>query len=171
MNRPAHFMIGLLCVGVLVGGCARAKMQDNAAKVAAAVGELREDVDSQQRIRTELARSGVERLARGEAELAAQKASRTANQPRVREGIEPLLLHSQAVREGADPRFVPTIASEVERRETSVEYRHRVDDLEALRALLERLAVGSIRGEIELYLQVGGAAAEAAKTKWTEAHE
>src|SRR5690606_28385059 len=155
-------------VAVFTFGCARAKMQASAAAVADAVDQLRADVESQQQIRTELARTGVERLARSEAELASHEASRAANRPRLSKAAEPLLRHSEAVSESADPRFAPTIATEVERRQARVEYRQHVDELEALAALLERLSVGSIRHEIELYLELGGAAAEDAKAAWPE---
>ena len=161
----------LLCVAALACGCAHGKMQDSAAQVADAVADLRADVEDQQLIRTELARTGVERLARSEAELATQEARRVAERQRLDPAVEPLLRHSKAVSEGADPRFMDTIASEVERRETTVEYRRHVDALESLRALLEQLAAGSLRHEIGLYLEIGRAAAEAAKAEWTDAQE
>jgi hypothetical protein len=163
--RPILFMLALAC------GCARANMQDSAAQVADAVADLRADVESQQLIRTELARTGVERLARSEAELARQEASRAAERPRLNPAVEPLMRHSKAVSEGADVRFGETIATEVERRETAVEYRRHVDELEALRALLEQLAAGVLRHEIGLYLELGSAAAEAAKAQWDERQE
>jgi hypothetical protein len=150
-------------------GCAHRRMQDNAAQVADAVTELRADVERQQLIRTELARSGVERLARAEAELAHDEAARAAGRAHSDPAVEGLVRHSKAVSEGADPRFAETIASEVERRETTIEYQRHVDELESLRALLERLSVGVVRGEIELYLELGAAAADAAKAEWTQA--
>jgi hypothetical protein len=156
----------VLCI-FMTCGCARAKMQASAADVADEVAKLRSDVEIQQLIRTEIARTGVARITRGEAELAAHEANRAAARPHLSLSAEPLLRHSKAVSEGADPRFAGTIATEVERRETTAEYRQHVDELEALRALLERLSVGSIRGEIELYLELGSAAAEAAKSEWT----
>lgn len=173
MTRATLLEIGpsILCVAMLASGCARQKMQASAAQVADAVEQLRADVESQQQIRTELARTGVDRLARGEAELAQHEAARAARRSRLSKGAEPLLRHSEAVSDGADPRFVPTIATEVERREARVEYRGHVDELEALAALLERLSVGSIRGEIELYLELGSAAAQAAKAAWTQPTE
>jgi hypothetical protein len=161
----------ILCVCTLACGCARANMQDSAAQVSDAVSDLRADVEIQQLIRTELARTGVERLARGDAELAIQEASRAAARPHLDKSVEPLLRHSKAVSDGADPRFVATIASEVERRETAVEYRRHVDELESLRVLLEHLSAGSIRHEIALYLELGAAAAEAANAEWTQAQE
>jgi hypothetical protein len=167
MTMTKSSIMSMLCVAALTCGCARAKMQDSAGRVAEAVGALRADVERQQGIRTELARNGVDRLARSEAELAAHEARRAATRARLSEAADPLLRHSKAVSEAADPRFVPTIAREIERRETAIEYRRHVDELESLHALLERLAAGSIRNEIELYLEVGGAAAEAAKAAWT----
>lgn len=159
------------CMLALACGCAHGKMQDSAAQVADAVVDLRADVEDQQLIRTELARTGAERLARSEAELATQEARRTAERPHLDRDLEPLLRHSEAVSEAADPRFMDTIASEVERRETAVEYRRHVDELESLRALLEQLAAGSLRHEIGVYLELGSAAAEAAKAEWTDAQE
>jgi hypothetical protein len=162
---------GMFVVAVLMCGCAHKHMQDNAAQVADAVAELRTDVERQQLIRTEIARSGVERLARGEAELANHEAARAAARAHSSTAVEGLVRHSRAVSEGADPRFAETIATEVERRETAVEYRQHVDELESLRALLERLSVGVVRGEVELYIELGSAAAAAAKAEWTEAQE
>lgn len=167
--NPRLITIG--CVGLLACGCARAKMQASAAQVADAVVELREDVEAQQLIRTELARTSVERLARSEAELATQEARRTAERARVDPSVEPLLRHSRAVSEAADPRFAPNIASELERRETAAGYRDHVDDLQSLSTLLMQLSTGLIRQEVELYLELGAAAAEAAKAEWTQAQE
>lgn len=158
----------ILLVGLLACGCAHQKMQDSAAQVADAVADLRADVETQQLIRTELARTGVERLARSEAELARQEASRAAERPRLDPDVEPLMRHSKSVSEGADLRFGETIGTEVERRQTAVEYRRHVDELDSLRGLLEQLAAGVLRHEIELYLELGSAAAEAAKAQWDE---
>lgn len=169
--KKARTILGL---ATLACGCAHANMQDSAAQVADAVSDLRADVESQQQIRTELARTGVARLARSEAELATQEASRVAERPHLDAAVEPLLRHSKAVSDGADPRFVATIATEVERRETTVEYQRHVDELEALRALLEQLAAGVLRHEITLYLELGAAAAEAGhagKVAWDQQQE
>jgi hypothetical protein len=144
-------------------------MQETAAHVASAVDQLRADADAQQRIRTELARTGAERLVRGEAELATREASRAADQPQLDKAAIPLLDHSDAVSEGADPRFVPSIAAEVDRRDIAFASPSNGDALDALAALLERLAKGAIRDEIEVYLQLGAEATKAAKTAWTEA--
>jgi len=148
-------------------GCARAQMQGAAAQVAGAVDELRADVETHQLIRTELARSGVERVARGEAEVATREASRAAYRVQLSKAAKPLLRHSRAIAEGADPGFAPTLATEVERRETGVGYRRHVETLESLAALLERLADGALPDSIGVYLQLGAEAAEAAEGAWT----
>lgn len=161
----------LLACLVLLAGCARSKMQASAAQVAVAVDELRADVEVQQLLRTELARTGAERLARSETELARHEASAAALRPQLSKAAEPLLHHSQVVSEAGDPRFAPTIAAEVERRAVGVEYREQVGELEALGALLEHLAEGSRRADVLLYLELGAAAAKAAKGTWTEHSE
>jgi hypothetical protein len=152
-------------------GCARAKMQASAAEVAAAVDELRADVEVQQLVRTELARTAAAQVSKSKAELAVHEQSKAGDRPQLSEAAEPLLRQSQAISEGSDPRFVPSIADEVDRRGETVEYRGHVDELEALTALLERLAEGSRRAEVQLYLELGAAAAEAAKDSWTKSSE
>ncbi len=173
MNSSKHAFKHALSItlALLAAGCARSKMQQSAAQVAGEVEQLRADVEVQQLIRTEYARSGAERIARSEAELATREASRAAERPQLDESLEPLLDHSKAVSEGADPRYAPSLADEVERRMTAVEYARAVDELEALVALLERLAEGSRAADIAVYLELGAAAAEAAKTTWTETLE
>lgn len=149
-------------------GCARANMQASAGQVAHAVEDLRADVETQQLIRTELARTGVQRIARGEAEVATREASRAADRPQLSKSARPLLRHSDAVSEGADPRFAPTMAAEVERRETGIGYTRHVDALDSIGALLEYLAEGALRDDIGLYLQLGAEAAEAARGAWNK---
>lgn len=175
MTTPwLRILLVLICLSPALG-CARARMQATAAEVAGAVDQLRADIETQALIRTELARSGAERVARGEVELATRAASRAGYRARLSEADEPLLRHSQAVSqasnqassEGADPRFAPTVAVEVERRETELGYRRHVDALATLSALLERLAEGALPSEISLYLQLGGEAAQAARDAWT----
>jgi hypothetical protein len=168
MNQRNRLVILGLTLG-LVSGCARARMQEAATLVADSVDELRAGVETQQLIRTELARTGAERLARSEAEVATREAGRAAVRAKLSRAGEALLRHSQAVAESADPRFAPTIAREVERREISVEYRRHVDDLRALAHLLERLAKGAVREDVRIYLELGAAAAQAAESAWTQA--
>lgn len=162
--------IGLV-LGLSAAGCARSKMQDSAAQVAAAVDELRADVEVQQVVRTELARTGALRVSQGEAELAVHETGGAAKRPQLGKAAEPLLRHSQAISEHSDPQFAPSIAAEVDRRAATVEYRGQVDELESLAALLERLAEGSRSAEIQLYLEIGGGAAKAAKDAWTDTSE
>lgn len=163
-------MRGLLLIACMISslGCARARMQETAGKVANAVDELRADVATQQLIRTELARTGALRIARGEAEVATRAASRAADRPQLSSSAEPLLRHSDAVSDSADPRFAPTMAAEVERRETGIDYRRQVDALDSIGALLEDLAAGAFRDDVDLYLQLGAEAAEAARSAWNQ---
>ena len=162
--------LALLNSVLLTTGCARKHMQASAARVKDSVDELRADVEVQQLIRTEFARTGAAQISRSEAELAAQEAARAALRPQLREAAEPLLTHSKAVSEGADDRFTPSIAVEVERRAVKVDYRDAVGELEALAGLLERLIEGSRRADIGLYIELGAAAADAAKYAWTDAN-
>ncbi|PRP90918.1 hypothetical protein ENSA5_59930 [Enhygromyxa salina] len=143
-------------------------MRDSASAVAGAVGELRVDVEHQQQLRTELARSTASRIARVEAEIAAQAAGRQADRPNELQYLRVAFLNlARKTEEDADPRFVSTMADEVERREIEAGYLGHIDELESLRVLLQRLAEGSRRAEVELYLRVGAEAAAAAGASWT----
>lgn len=171
MSAARTLVIGCALAWVCASlGCARANMRDTASAVAGAVGELRVDVEHQQLLRTQLARSSASRIARSEAELATRAAGRQADRPHELRFLRVALLNlASTVADDADPRFVSTMADEVERREIEAGYLRHIDELESLRVLLQRLAEGSKRAELRLYLQVGAEAAAAAGSSWTAA--
>ena len=156
--------LGLLCTS----GCARANIQETADAVADAVTELRDDVERQQLIRTELSRSAAERIAEAETETATRAASRDAELTRLPKSVRPLLEHSAEATEASDPRYTATLADEAGRRETVVGYVRHVDQLETLHRLLELLSEGSTKADVMLYLRVGAEAAGAAGKAWGE---